>query len=146
MLEELASQLLRQGGRLRVKARGSSMLPFILDGEVVLVAPAAGAELRVGDVVCYETPPGTLVLHRVIGRRGERLVTKGDALTSTDVISRARVLGRVVAVERRGRLRRLDTRAARWRNAAVAALAPVLPRLLPLAIGARRAWRAARHA
>jgi hypothetical protein len=121
------------------------MLPFLRDGDVALVAPTEGDGVGVGDVICYETPPGRLFLHRVIARDRYRLVAKGDALTFTDVIDRAQVLGKVVAVEGDGRVRRLDTRRARWRNRAIASLSPVLPRLLPLAIRLRRVVRAARR-
>jgi hypothetical protein len=121
------------------------MLPFLRDGDVALVAPTEGDGVGVGDVICYETPPGRLFLHRVIARDRYRLVAKGDALAFTDVIDRAQVLGKVVAVEGDGRVRRLDTRRARWRNRAIASLSPVLPRLLPLAIRLRRVVRAARR-
>ena len=138
---ELASQLLRKGAPLRIKARGGSMIPFILDGDVVLVAPGGNSEIVVGDVICYEISPGRLFLHRVIKRDGERFVIKGDALTFTDLISPGQVLGKVVAIERRGRMRRLDT--ARWRNRATAFLSPLLPPLLSPAIRLRRMWKAA---
>lgn len=144
-VNELAAHLLRRGGRLRIKARGGSMMPFLWDGDVALVTPTEGKEVGVGDVICYETPPGRLFLHRVIARDRDRFVAKGDALAFTEVIDRAQLLGKVVAVERHGKVRRLDTRAARWRNRAIASLSPFLPRLLPLALRLRRVWRAAFH-
>jgi len=138
---ELASQLLRSGAPLRIKARGGSMIPFILDGDMVLVGPAANSEILVGDVICYEISPGRLFLHRVIKRDGERFVSKGDALDFTDVVFPGQVLGRVVAIERHGRVRRLDT--APWRNRAIAFFSPLLPRLLSPAMRLRRMWKAA---
>lgn len=143
VVDDLAAQLLRRGGRLRIKARGGSMIPFLWDGDVALVTPAAGKEVDVGDVVCYERPPGRLILHRVVARDRDRVVAKGDALAFTEVIDRGQLLGKVVAVERHGRVRRLDTRAARWRNRAIAAISPVLPRLLTLALRLRPVWTAA---
>lgn len=136
-VEELASQVLRRGRGLRIKARGGSMTPFLRDGDVALVTPARAGEVRVGDVVCYETTPGRLFLHRAVTRRGARIVTKGDALPSADVISPRQILGTVSAIERRGRLKRLDTRAARVGNRVIAFLSPALSRLLPLAITVR---------
>lgn len=141
---ELAGQVLRQGGRLKIRARGASMLPFLLDGDIALVAPAHGQEIRVGDVICYEASPGSLLLHRVIKRDGDRFVARGDALRFTDVILRNEVLGKVLTIERHGRVRRLDTREARGLNRAIASVAPLLARLLPLALRVRRSWRAAR--
>jgi hypothetical protein len=79
----------------------------------------------------------------VIERQRERLVAKGDALAFTEIVDPPQLLGKVVAIERHGRIRRFDTRAARWRNRTIAFLSPVLPRLLPLAIRVRRIGRAA---
>lgn len=141
--EEVAGQLLRQGGRLRIKARGASMLPFVRDGDVALVTATAAHEIRVGDVICYETSPGRLFLHRVIARAGDRFVARGDALPFSELISRAQLLGRAVAVERQGRIRRLDSRMARWRNRSIVAVSPLVARLLPLALWLRRTWRGA---
>ena len=140
---ELAGELLRGGAPVRIKARGGSMLPFIRDGDVVLVNPAGNSEIRLGDVICYETSPGTLFLHRVVRRRAERFVTKGDALDFTDLVFPGQVLGKAVAVVGRRRLRRLDTRTARWRNRAIAFFSPILPQLLLPALRLRRKWRAA---
>ena len=138
---ELASELLRGGAPVRIKARGGSMIPFILDGDMVLIGPAANSEILVGDVICYEISPGRLFLHRVIKRDGERFVSKGDALDFTDVVFPGQVLGRVVAIERHGRVKRLGT--ARWRNRAIAFFSPLLPKLLSPAIRLRRMWKAA---
>ena len=120
------------------------MLPFLRDGDLLLVSPVASSEILVGDVLCYEKSPGRLFIHRVIKRPGEQFVTKGDAVDFTEVIFPEEVLGKVIAVERHGRVRRLDTRWARWRNRAIVFLSPLLPRLLRLALQVRRLWRAAR--
>src|ERR1700751_2900604 len=78
-VDELAIQVLRRDGLLRIKARGSSMMPFIRDGDVVVVRTTASTEVGVGDVICYETPSGKLFLHRVVGRAGDGFVAKGEA-------------------------------------------------------------------
>jgi signal peptidase I len=140
-VDDLAAQVLRRGAPLRIKARGGSMLPFMWDGDVALVTPAGATKIRVGDIVCYELP-GRLFLHRVIDRDGDGFVAKGDALRFTDVIDRRQLLGRVVAIERSGRITRLDTRAARWRSIVIAFFSPLLPHLVSAAMWARRTWRA----
>src|SRR5207249_7377504 len=53
-VDELAMQVLRRDGHLRITARGSSMMPFIRDGDVVVVTTTKSTEVGVGDVVCYE--------------------------------------------------------------------------------------------
>ena len=79
------------------------MLPFLRDGDVLEIRPAPAAEIGIGDVICYEPPSGGLCLHRVVARDGRGFVTRGDALAYVEVVPAAAVLGRVSAVERRGR-------------------------------------------
>jgi hypothetical protein len=107
----LGSEILERGCALRFCARGSSMIPWIHDGDVVAVVPRNGADVRVGDVAFYRSAAGTIVVHRVIKRDvrrgGERFLVKGDwSLQADGWIAGAQILGKVVAVEHRGR--RLD--------------------------------------
>jgi len=142
LVADLAGPFLQRGNTLRLRARGGSMLPFLRDGDVLEIRPVASVEVRVGDVICYEPSPGALCLHRVVARDGRGFVTRGDALTQVEVVPAASVLGRVSAVERHGRAWRLDTWSARWRARAIVVASPALARVLPPALGARRAWRA----
>ena len=121
------------------------MIPFLLDGDVVVVQPAASADVRTGDVICYEPWPGRLFLHRVVARTVDGFVTKGDALTHSETIPHTALLGRVTRVDRAGRRRRLDTPLARGVNRLVAALSPVLSGVLPVALWAWRRGRAVRR-
>jgi hypothetical protein len=139
-VEELASQVLKRGRGLWIKARGGSMTPFLRDGDAAFVEPTN--DVGVGDIICFESASGRLFLHRVVARRRARVVTRGDALTSADVIPRRRILGTVTAVERRGRIRRLDTRGARWGNRVIARLSPVVARLVHAAVEGRGLARA----
>lgn len=117
------------------------MLPFLRDGDVAHVRATAGGEVRIGDVVCYEPWPGRLVLHRVVKRAPERVVVKGDALDVVDELPAREILGKVVAIERCGRITWLDSRVARWGSRVIVVLSPVLPRLLPLGLRVRRLFR-----
>jgi hypothetical protein len=80
------------------------MRPVVRDGDVVLVVCADGDRLEIGDVICYEPEGGGLAVHRLVARSGTVLVTRGDALAWVDRIPVDRVLGLVVATERRRRL------------------------------------------
>jgi hypothetical protein len=121
------------------------MLPFVRDGDVALVIPTARTAIGVGDVVCYETPPGRLFVHRVIQRAGNGFLAKGDALARADVVEPPQLLGKVVAIERHGRLTRLDSRTARGRNRVIAFVSRRLPLLFALAIHVGRSARAVRR-
>ena len=144
-VESLVSQLLRRGQPLRIRARGGSMIPFLLDGDVVHIQPAAPGDVRVGDVICYEPWPGRLFVHRVVARTADGLVAKGDALTYSETVTDAALLGRVVRVERDRRTRDLDTPLARGANRLVAAASPVLSGVLPVALWLWRRGRAVRR-
>lgn len=110
----IVEEALRRGNSVWWRPRGFCMVPAIRDGERVLVAPVSSRALRIGDIVQYASPDG-LRVHRLLGRRrdpsGEtRLVLGGDNSEEPLEVARpADLLGRVVAVEREGRVTRLDS-------------------------------------
>jgi hypothetical protein len=92
---ELIEEQLASGLPLRVKTHGYSMWPFVRDGMVVTVQPCSAEECDVGDIILVRMLDSFL-LHRVVGRKGSGLLTKGDARRRIDgVIPPKRVLGRV---------------------------------------------------
>lgn len=116
-LSSLADWWRRSGSIGRVQVAGESMTPLIGDGDRVRVR--AGARLSRGDVVVACTR-GTLVVHRVTGRKAGLVVLRGDNSPIGDPPVRPEdILGRVTAVERGGALTagglsaRLDTPVAR---------------------------------
>jgi hypothetical protein len=121
------------------------MLPFLRHGDVLHVQPSAATAVRVGDVICYAPSPGRLHLHRVVARDERGFVTRGDALPYVEHVPAASLLGRVIARERAGRLRRLDTPSARRAGRVIVAAAPLVARCLPLARALHRAWRTMRR-
>jgi signal peptidase I len=72
------------GSTSYLSAYGNSMLPYLQGGDLVVVRPAD--EYKVGDVVAYHNAilDNQLVLHRVVGFDGTRLVLKGDHNTWLD--------------------------------------------------------------
>lgn len=141
MFLEACAQLLAEGCAVRFRAEGTSMLPTIADGELLLVAPAAAAAVRRGDILLCRCPAGA-VAHRVteISRDpggGLQFRLRGDGKLGCDApVAAAAVLGRVVAVSRNGRLVRLGGPAARYRRAFRAAATALR---LGLGLAARRA-------
>lgn len=64
-----------------VVIRGDSMEPTFATGDLVLTR--AEANVAVGDIVAFRVPrgevgAGMLVIHRVIGTEGDRLILQGD--------------------------------------------------------------------
>jgi len=139
-VRELLTAVVSRGAAFRFTARGASMRPFILDGDVLTVSPVHGSGPRVGDVVAVtmcrggtsadedgdpetsidallaadcdavsdEAPERRLVVHRVVARRGERCLIRGDNCPQPDGwFPRLSIAGVVTRVERDGRPRKL---------------------------------------
>lgn len=63
---------------------GSSMLRVFAPGDEIILAEVDFAALEVGDVVCFRSASGGLVIHRVIRREADRLFTMGDNNSTPD--------------------------------------------------------------
>jgi uncharacterized repeat protein (TIGR01451 family) len=96
----ICGALLAAGSSVRFRARGLSMQPNILDGDIVIVSPAALKDVRIGEVVFTDSHEG-FRLHRVVAtdRLAGNIITRGDSGIECDVPA-AEVLGRVVEIER----------------------------------------------
>jgi len=117
---ELATQVVRASGGLRFAALGSSMIPAIYPGDLLLVRRDPGERVRCGQVVLTRRD-GQFYAHRVVRelqQGGERLwVTRGDALVDDDPpVSEHEVLGRVKAIVRRARRMDVAESTAPWRT------------------------------
>src|SRR5271157_2813723 len=104
---ELAAEVLRSFGRLRLRTSGASMLPAVWPGDVLYVRRHDMAEALVGDIVLFGRE-GRLVAHRVVERTlcQDRIhwVTRGDSVGGNDApVSSHELLGRVTAIERGSR-------------------------------------------
>lgn len=113
-LPNLIIECLRAGLPVRFRARGASMLPTIRSGDTLLVAPMDPDRLRPGDIVLCAAAPSRLLVHRVVeiirrsdpGQAGAEAAFRmqGDGCPQPDpLVMSGRVLGKVAAVERRGR-------------------------------------------
>jgi len=109
----LAGEVLHQGGSFSFKAHGSSMYPFIRNGDVLRVEPVAGDALGVGTIALYRCSQNRFGAHRVVRRHvrnGRTLLTmRGDALLRPDeTVAAIQVVGKVVGVQRGQKVVRLD--------------------------------------
>ena len=87
------------------EATGSSMWPFMREGDALTVAPVAASGSRLGDAVAFLSPAtGKLVVHRVVGWRDDDFLIRGDNTSeSVDVVPATSILGQVTRLERGGR-------------------------------------------
>lgn len=106
----LMEEVLGKGLPFRFRARGWSMAPFIVDGDVVTIAPFSGSEPGLGQVVAYvPSGSGSLVVHRIIGRKGRSRLIQGDNLEGArdGWIEAGDIFGRLTRIEREGKEVRL---------------------------------------
>jgi hypothetical protein len=93
---------------------GASMNPLFRDGDVLEVVPYHGSAICLGDVVAFATPAGPKkVIHRVVAVEPGGIITKGDNLPWVDdwAIKPGDILGKVVAIQRQGRILPVPRRA-----------------------------------
>jgi hypothetical protein len=102
--------MLRRGYSVRFEANGTSMVPTIADGAILITEPIDAEEVRLGDVVLCDLGP-RLVAHRLVrmqpakGNKQETQVflVRGDGPgAGVDRIEGSRIVGRVQSVEREG--------------------------------------------
>lgn len=105
-LEYLMRAVLEKDGHFRFCARGTSMIPFVRDGDIVTIAPLTGQPPRLGEVVafCRQVWGPRPVVHRVVGKDPAGLVIQGDGNgCEPEIVALEDVLGRLVKLERNGR-------------------------------------------
>jgi signal peptidase I len=99
---EVAAEVLRASGELRLRVFGGSMLPSIWPGDVLLIRRAAPADMEPGGLVLYARNGG-FVVHRIVRKNGDMLTTRGDALREDDEpVPFSQALGKVAMIERSG--------------------------------------------
>lgn len=107
--------LLSQGKRVKLRAKGDSMWPFIHGIEdTLLLAPAEN--LRKGDVVLARIDGERFVVHRIIQMTGDSITLMGDGnLYQTEECSRSDIYGTVENIIRGGKEHHIKAPDARLR-------------------------------
>jgi signal peptidase len=100
---ELAAQTLRDSGKLRFRATGSSMLPAIRPGDILAVHRRQISEIQPGDIAFFSCNGG-VVAHRVISKGQDVLTVQGDSVPSIDpAVIAENFLGLVLSIQRDGK-------------------------------------------
>jgi hypothetical protein len=100
---DLAAEVIRSHGTIRLQALGTSMLPSIWPGDVLSIESGPD-ELVPGDIVLVARD-GRFFVHRLIDKQGSDWITRGDSLPQNDApVAEAQVLGKVSAIHRQGRV------------------------------------------
>ena len=114
----LAADVLYRFGEVRFVAHGSSMIPSIYPGDLLIVRSESIAKARLGEVVLFLLG-GRFFVHRVMRKWPERnrivFATRGDALTQEDPsVDGSQLLGRVTSILRHGKPVKSATRLHPW--------------------------------
>lgn len=98
---DLAAEVLRAGGSIRLQALGASMLPSIWPGDVLCIERRSGDEIVPGDIVVVARD-GRFFIHRLIEKHESGWVTRGDSLPQNDPpVEEVQVLGKVSVIQRK---------------------------------------------
>jgi hypothetical protein len=102
---ELAGEVLRSSGRLRLRVTGWSMLPTVMPADILIVENVPG-KIRRGDIVLFHRDQ-RIFAHRVVSTPVEgsgHIVTQGDGMPRPDPpVAVSELLGRVSQIVRNGR-------------------------------------------
>ena len=104
---DLAAEVLHRFGEVRFIAHGGSMIPSIYPGDLLTVRSDSASDARRGEIVFFLLG-GRPFVHRVMRKWPERnriaFATRGDALPKEDPsVDASQLLGRVTAIQRRGK-------------------------------------------
>ncbi len=110
---ELAGEVLRSSGTLRLRVTGWSMLPTVWPGDTLVIERASGDRILAGDIVLFSSGR-RFVAHRVLAIGNDSGVsrvqtspvqTQGDAVRRPDApLAAGDVLGKVSFILREGKI------------------------------------------
>lgn len=101
-LTDLMRAVLEKKADFRFQANGHSMSPFIKNQDIVTISSLSKRKPGVGDIAAVSlSQRESIMVHRVIGKKQEKLIIKGDNNKSIDgVFEQSQILGLVSCVER----------------------------------------------
>ena len=78
---ELAAEILRSTGKLRLQVKGWSMLPAVMPGDTLVVESVTGDDIATGEIILFHRERRFFV-HRVVHKSEDKLqlLTRGDAM------------------------------------------------------------------
>ena len=119
-------QLIEEGHKATIIARGNSMRPFIEDSRDKLVFGKVDS-LSVGDVILAEVTEGHFVCHRIEKMENGMVTMRGDGnVEGTEVFPEENVRAKLVQVFRKGKTYTLTT-STLWK-----CYSAIWPQLLPV--------------
>jgi hypothetical protein len=101
---ELATEVLRSSGTIRLRALGTSMLPSIWPDDILSIERQSSEEIVPGDIVLVARDSRFFV-HRLIEKHNSEWIMRGDSLPHTDQpVPEIQVLGKVSLIRRKAKV------------------------------------------
>jgi len=106
----LIQEEIAKGNSFSFTAFGSSMSPFIVGGKDRVTLSPIQMPLKKNDVVFFRRKNGEFVLHRIVRiLQDHSLILSGDHQISTECILPDQVIAVLTALERGGKMRKIDS-------------------------------------
>jgi len=98
----LMAEVLKKGKAFRFQASGSSMNPFIKDGDILTLVNVSQGEIKIGNVLSFIHPHNRkLMVHRVVNIKQKKYLMKPDHNANVDGwVNHQEIIGIVHSVER----------------------------------------------
>ena len=108
-------QLISEGKRVSICAKGYSMNPFIMHmRDQITLGPWTDEDIRKGAVVLVKDIRGLYVVHRIIRREGSRITLMGDGnIGITETAHVNEIIGMMVGGTKKGRT--FSVKSLSWR-------------------------------
>jgi len=109
VIPTLVGELLAKGKTVRLRMARVSMTPTIKINDYIIVKKIPLSQLRIGSIILYQNE-NFFYTHRFLYKKEKLLRTKGDRLHYIDPsISQKQFLGKVIAIEKNGKIINLET-------------------------------------
>lgn len=110
-------KMLSEGSCVTIRAKGNSMLPFIVGGKDSVVLQKKDT-FAIGDIVLAEIAPKEFFLHRIIKMDGKQIVMMGDGnLSGVEICSKDKICGHAISILHKGK--QIDCYSTRERRKAM---------------------------
>lgn len=97
---KVLSVRIKRNEKITVKLIGRCMEPLLHEGdEVIITQPKS---ISIGKLYLFEMPGGDLGVHRLISKKTERLLMKGDRSKGYEEINENDIIGEVTSVKPQG--------------------------------------------
>lgn len=108
-IAELSQVILQKNRSFSCKVHGNSMIPFIFNGDVITFRKFDISKISVYDVVIFESSKGGLTVHRIVSKRNDTFMIRGDSNCQyTQMINADSIIGRLSQIKRRDKIIRIN--------------------------------------